>query len=209
MISNIYLTLVQGPLWKGSWPVSNPDNPNNLKSNQGFRQKQMALLRPQLLCGSCWSTAFNSTKSISSMLQASNHSSKSMFLPHSHLHKLGPYLRSNICTSAVRELRKRPNGQGFLVMSLSWQKCELTSSSCFHQRGESLSWQKCDLISSCFHQRGERGWMAVALSPFRLIRWGLALNIVLWRHWSFQGFSGSICPKKVEEHKIWDIWGEL
>jgi len=91
---------------------------------------QMALLRPQLLCGSCWLTTFNSTKSISSML-ASN-SSKSMIFAPSHLHKLGPYLRSSICTSTVRELRKRPNQAGFL--------------------------------------RGERGWLAVALSPFRLIR---------------------------------------
>jgi len=61
------------------------------------------------------------------MLLASN-SSKSMLSAPPHLRQL----RSSICTSTVRELRKRPNKGGLLG--------------------------------------GDRGWLIVALSPFRLIR---------------------------------------
>jgi len=38
----------------------------------------------------------------------------------SHIHKLGPHLQSSLCTSSVRELRKRPIKGGFLSGNRGW-----------------------------------------------------------------------------------------
>jgi len=69
----------------------------------------MALLRPQLLCGNCWSSTLNSAKIPNTLPTPS------------HLQILGLRLRSNrFCTSSIKELRKRPNKIGFLGAGRGW-----------------------------------------------------------------------------------------